>query len=303
MIWEKLWKNKSQPPEKEPIWQDRFLSPQIEAEKYSLKKVKKIIKDFWVLLKHALSFHEKPQPPKEELPDFQSHDTETIYNICKDFFNNANSRIDSLEEKSLKLLTYVTALFAFISFAFLNSSVLVTKIMLIIGMVLLLFSILISFRCVNVKSRKTSFVPDVYDFKVDPPTDNFDKKSIAKKLLNSAIFNENVADNTADLLRSSRHMLALALVISVLGFLFGIHGYFNTSKVSSVEIANPINISHIESELSNTNQSLSEINSNIKALDNSLLKDQVAQLAEELQNLQSKYNDILQRIDELESEQ
>jgi len=282
-------------------WQDRFLSPLINAEKYTFMKVKKISKDFWILLKHALSFHEKPQPPKEELPDFKSQDAETIYNICRDFYNNANKRIDTLEEKSLKLLSYVTALFAFISFAFLNSSVLATKIMLIVGMVLLLFSILISFRCVNVKSRKTSFIPDVYDFEVDPPADNFDKKSIAKKLLNSAIFNENVADNTADLLRSSRHMLTLALVISVLGFVFGIYGYFNTSKVSTIEIVNPINLSHIESELSNTNQSLSEINNNIKALDNSLLKDQVAQLAEELQKMQSKYDDTLQRIDDLEA--
>ena len=155
-----------------------------------------------------------------------------VYSVCREFYNDANERIDKLEEKAIKLLSYVSALLH-LYLRIYNTSIIITKLILAISMVLLVLSMLISFRCVNVKGRKSFFIPDVFNFESDVPKDNFDKKVISKKLLNSAIYNQNIGDNTADILKAARYILALALIVSTIGFITGIRGYFKTSDATT----------------------------------------------------------------------
>lgn len=274
-------------------WQDKYLCSLVERDKFRWKKVWKLVQEFWELFIHSISFHKTSKEPEQELPEFKSQDDEIIYSVCKEFFNNANDRIDKLEDKGLKLLSYITALFAFISFAFINSSFLITKIILLIAMLLLLLSILISFRCVNVKGRKAFFLPDVYNFGLEPPEDNFNKRHLAKKLLNSAIYNQNVADNTADILRAARYMLTLSIIVSVIGFLIGVNSYFySTSKINLVKIDNQINLSEVEKKLDNTNKALQNLNDNVNKLDNNNLNEKINTLTKDLESVKKKLDEL-----------
>lgn len=283
-------------------WTEKYLCPLVERDKFTWKRVKSVIKDFKELIIHALSFHKQHKEPLNELPEFKTKDVELIYDVCKEFYNNANDRIDKLEDKSIKLLSYISALFAFISFSFANTQFIVTKVMLIISMISLVLAIIISFRCVNVKGRKSFFIPDVYNFQSNVPKENFDKKIISKKLLNSAIYNQNVADNTADILKAARYALAVAIVISVVGFLVGAFSYFKVpSKTTTVKIENQVKFNEIESKLDSTNKSINELNDNIKKLDDSKrLQEQIDKLTDELKLYKTNYEDLSKRIDKID---
>lgn len=284
-------------------WQDKYLSPLIEREKISIKKVKKIVKDFFILFRHAVSFHQPAKEPNEELPDFTSQDSDLIYCICKDIYDAANDRIDKLEEKAIKLLSYISAAFAFISFAFVNTSIVFTKLVLLISMGSLILSILISFRCVNIKGRRTLFLPDIFNFSEEPPKETIDKKRISKSLLNAAIYNQNIADNVADILKVSRYMLAIALVISITGFTTGMVGYFNTpDTINTVRVDNQVDLSKFGEKLDSINVILNDLNNSVEKIsDNKVLNDQVDRLSKEIEVLQSNYFEILKKIDILEN--
>ncbi len=286
--------------EEEMSWQDKYLSPSIEREKFKFSKLKRMFFDFKEIFMHAISFHKRPQYPPNELPDFESQDTEIIYMTCKQFYDDANNRIDNLEDKSLKLLSYITALFAFISFAFINTNSIGTKILLLASIIFLILSIIISFRCVNVKGRQSLFLPSVYDFSNNNASDNFDKRVIAKKMLNSAIFNQNVADNTADILKAARYTLTIAITVCIIGFLVGINGYFSDTGPKEIKIDNPINLNKIEETLDKNNLLLEKITDNIKNLDN---KDnlylEIQQLNNELENLKTDFKEVLKSLEEL----
>jgi hypothetical protein len=275
-------------------WQDKYLCPLINREKISRKKASKIIKDFFILLLHAISFHEQPKEQPEQLPDFVSQDVDTVYSVCREFYNNANERIDKIEDKAIKLLPYVSALFAFISFIFINTSFFITKVLLIISMGLLVTALLISFRCVSVKGRKTFFLPDIYNFDKEIPEENFDKKILAKKLLNSAIFNQNVADNIADILKAARNVIALALIICTAGFFFSINGYIE--QVSTVKVKNQIDLIALEEKLENTNELLEQINLNLSIIgDQGDLKRDIFEIKNQIESIKNDYNSLIKK--------
>lgn len=283
-------------------WTEKYLCPLIERDRFTWKRVKSVIKDFKELMIHALSFHKQPKGPLEKLPEFKTDDKEIIYTVCKEFYDNANDRIDKLEDKAIKLLSYITALFAFISFAFINTQFVVTKVMLITSMVSLILAIIISFRCVNVKGRKSFFIPDIYDFRSNVPKESFDKKNISRKLLNSAIYNQNVADNTADILRAARYALAVSIAISIIGFLVGATSYFKVpSQITKVKIENQVELNEIERKLDNTNKSINELNDNVRELnDSKKLQEQINKLEDELKVYKSNYDDLSKRLDKID---
>lgn len=282
-------------------WTEKYLCPQVKKDKFNWKRIKFVIEDFKEIMLHALSFHQQPQEPQEQLPEFKTKDIELVYSVCKEFYNNANDRIDKLEDKAIKLLSYISALFAFISFLFVNTQFIFTKIMLIISLIALVLALLISFRCVNIKGRKSLFIPSVYNFDEDIPKENFEKKIIAKRLLNSAIYNENIADNTADILKASRYALALAIAIGVIGFLGGSFSYFKSpSKTTTVKIENQVKLSDIGNKLDSINKAINEVNNNIKVInDNKKLKDQIDMLTNELKLYKSNYDNLSKRLEEV----
>jgi len=283
-------------------WTERYLCPSVKNDKFKWKKINFIIEDFKEIMVHALSFHQQPQEPPDQLPEFKTQNDELIFSVCKEFYTNANDRIDKLEDKASKLVSYISALFAFISFSFVNTQFRFTKIMLIISLIFLVFAILISFRCVNIKGRKSLFIPSVYSFDKDIPKDNFDKKTIAKSFLNSAIYNENIADNTADILKAARYALALAIAISVVAFLAGSFSYFKSpAKITTVKIENKVKLSDIENKLDIADKAINEANNGIKIMnDNKKLQEQVDNLSIELKTYKSNYEDLSKKLEELE---
>ncbi|WP_035295400.1 hypothetical protein [Brevibacillus thermoruber] len=280
-------------------WFDKYLPPQIGKEKFSLKRMFRYVKDFWQLLIHSLSPHEFPKEPKEKLPNIQSPNHSEIYSICKDMYNSSNDRIDKLEDKAIKLLSYITALFALISFAFLNIASVGVKYILLVSMLMLLLSIIISFRCVNVKGRKSMFLPSIYDFTYGRPIENFDLKIYSKKMLEAAVFNQNVADNTADLLKAARNMLILAIALSAIAVLIGAFSFNSQPKPTVVKIDSSVSFSVLENKLNETNNILNSIS---KSLDNfsQINRTKIDDLAQKLNASEEKYNDLLSKLRELE---
>ena len=253
-------------------------------------------------MKYSLSLHKYPEPPKEKLPDFQSNDDEFIYITCSNLYDDANSRIDSLEDKAFKLLSYVTALFAFISFVFVNLNFMITRVFLSLGVLFLFIAMMISFRCINIKGRKKIFLPSIYNFKKKNPIDNFDRKKISKEMLNSAIYNQNIADSTADILNGIRYAVIIAIIFSVIGILFGIGSYSNKSEVESINTNNQISIDGIEDKLQEQNLILKEnINSNITLEKDEYYEEKIKEINESLINIDNDLTDILDKIERTES--
>jgi len=269
-------------------WTKKYLCPLIEREDFSRSIILDKAKDFWESFKHSLWFHKQSKNPKNKLPDLMSENVDDIYSISKDIFDRANDRIDKLEQKAVQLIPYISALLVFISFAFIKISWIIPKFILIIVLFMLLFAITISCRCIIVKNRRELFILDVFDFDKNPPEDNFDKKNISKNLMQAAIYNQNVADNTADILKSAISILIMALVLSIIGLLFWVFGYFvYPSNSNTVKIDNQINLTKVESRLEDINKSLNETNNN--QINN-------------LNSIKSDYNILLKRIEILEKQ-
>lgn len=278
-------------------WYDKYLPPLIERDKVSFKKIWRFFKDFWILFVHSISPHQFPKGPKEELPNIQSKNSSDVYSICKDIYDSANGRIDKLEDKAIKLLSYVTALFALISFAFLNIASITIKYVLLGSMILLLLAIIISFRCVNIKDRKSIFVADIFDFSHEKPRETFEVNLFSKKLLTAAIFNQNVADNTADILKSARNMLIVAIMLSAVALILGTFAYQNQPKPTMVKIETPIPLNDLENKLAETNNILKTINDNLTQA-NQERNTQVKRLSEQLVRLETNYDHLLKRIND-----
>lgn len=198
-------------------WQKRFLAPSVQIQKINLFYY---IKDFFEILIYSIWFHKPYEVPNEELPKFGLFDNaDDAYIICHELYDNANKRIKLLEEKAYKLLPYISALFAFISFVFMKTSICSSRIFYILALIAMFISILVSFRCVNIKTKMEYFVPTIFDFTHEKPRPKLNKKYIAHELLEMAIFNQNVADSIADMLKCARHLLVISIVFSIIGFI------------------------------------------------------------------------------------
>lgn len=281
-------------------WQEKYLAPQIDKEKLSLKKVKSIIVGFFTLLIHSLSPHEYPKEPPEKLPKIKSENHNEIYNLCKDMYDSSHERIDSIEDKAIKLVSFITVLFALISFAFINIASAGVKYILLASMMLLLLAILIAFRCVNIKSRQSMFLPSIYDFdSFEKPVENFKLNNYSEKMLQAAIFNQNVADNTADILKSTRNLLFLSICLIVIAFLIGAFSYKSQTKTSVVKIENPVSVSLLEEEIKESNKILDSISNNLSTI-NDQNQTKINELSQQLKESEEKYKELLSKINEIE---
>lgn len=281
-------------------WQDKYLAPIIQREKFTLKKVKTTIIDFFILLVHSLSPHEIPKEPPEKLPKIMSENENDVYSICKDMYNSSNQRIDSLEDKATKLVTFISILFTIISFVFLNIASNVIKYILIVSMIILLLALLTAFRCVNIKYRKTMFLSSIYDFESnDKPIEDFNLNSQSQKLLQAAIYNQNIADNTADVLKSTRNLLFLSICIVAIAFLIGGISYVNQEKATIVKIENPSSTDSLQKELKEISEALSTINKSLSD-SNDLSNLKIYELTEKLNETEEKYNELFSKIIEIE---
>ncbi|TSA19397.1 hypothetical protein D4R75_09680 [bacterium] len=194
-------------------WQDDYLVPPIEGRIVSWRFVKKLLKDFWVLVPHALRPHQEANEPRLPLPERLKYDEATL-RACERIYDASLARIDSLEKKAFGLLSYVTALSAVYIFSFSQLGAFSGTYFLLVPSVLLLLALIISFRCLRVKTIKQVFINDIFRF--DDTNKPIGKLKIHNNYLSASIFNESKADNTADMLRAARMVLASSLFLFVL---------------------------------------------------------------------------------------
>ena len=142
-------------------WQDKYLCKNINVQ---FPNIWKLLKKFFILMLHSIFPHESPTNPSETLPEINidKNNQNTVYNICLNIYNEAEKRINKLEEKSFKMLSYISAIFAFLTFIIINIESKNGKIIIFTSMFFLIVSLLISFRCLNIKSILRTFIDDIY---------------------------------------------------------------------------------------------------------------------------------------------
>lgn len=221
-------------------WQKKYLAPIVQLKTLREINIGEFLKDVFEILKYSILFHKPYEKPKEDLPQFGIFDNADIaYLICHELYENANTRIKHLEEKAEKLLQYISALFALISFVFTKTNENPSKTFYILALVTMLCSILVSFRCVNIKTKMEFFVPTIFNLTKEQPKPNLNKKDIAHDLLEMAIFNQNIADDIADMLKGARYFLVISIIFSIFGFIFNAHDIlFEKKNNANINIEN-----------------------------------------------------------------
>ena len=150
-------------------------------------------------------------------------------------YDDSRDSIKSIEEKSFKLLTYISALSA-ILFFFLSKEIntLIT-ILIIVSITLLVIAMVISLRCVGLKMQQAIFIKTAFDFdnKVEPKKE----RHIIAELMNFAVFNRNVANNTADILKAARHFLSLGIVFTVFSLMLFFTANNTDKKINKVSVS------------------------------------------------------------------
>lgn len=204
-------------------WKDEFLIPPIANMKISFRLIIKNIKIFFEVAKHALLPHALDPKPVKELPDIDIDDKNAEFlKTSEIIYKSSLERIEKLEKKAFGLISYITALFTIIVFIYTQLGFNNGAGWLIIPVSLLLLTLIISFRCLSVKTIHQIFIDDIYCF--ENPMNQFKKGALCKAYLSAAIQNEAKANSVADMLNAARMILASAfsmfLIISFLIILF-----------------------------------------------------------------------------------
>lgn len=192
-----------------------YLSPLTEKE-YNIKILLKRLFRTFPIMWHGIIPHKKVKSPIKKLPDFSfnSKDENLFVETAKEIYKESNERINNLEEKAFKLLSYISALSAVVLFFYSIIDRPFVKVLLIFSFFLLFVAIFLSLRCITVKKRSSVFLDDLFNFEKEEPTLR-NKKEIITSFLDSAIYNQNVADNNADILKASRYFLTFVFIIAV----------------------------------------------------------------------------------------
>lgn len=195
-----------------------FIPPLVEREK-RLKNIFKGFKSFFIIIWHGISPHKPPVEAldsikNEFLQDVKDQELDKIYQIANNMYLESKEAIKSLEEKAFKLLTYISAISAILLFYLNKEMYLGITISFLFAITLLVIAMIISLRCVGLKSQKALFLTTVFTFNADSVNPRKVKDMISD-LMNYAVFNRNVANNTADILKAARHFLSLGIIITI----------------------------------------------------------------------------------------
>jgi len=243
-------------------WTDKYLCPLVSRQKLSEIKFSKKAKYVLHVVLHALLPHKNTEDPKVNLPPIKA-DPKELYDISLELYNAAKDRINKVEEKAFKLLSYISAISALLSFSFFKSPSMTLNIFLLVSLIALLLSLVISVRCINVKSIKEVFISDIYDFEKRPEAFNLDTQKISMSFLDCAIFNQAVADNTVDILKAARYLLNFALLVAIIPLLLLGSVILNSNGIDSQISTNQKSITKLESSIKMSEKNLQDIRSEI----------------------------------------
>ncbi|WP_290708728.1 hypothetical protein [Flavihumibacter sp. CACIAM 22H1] len=179
-----------------------------------------------ILLHGILPHKNAEEPPNVFSAKNITEDAEFLLSTAQEFYKEISERIEFLEEKGFKLMTYITAVSALPIFLLSQEPEGVYKWAIIVSIILLTLALLISLRCIGIKSQKAIYIDAIFTFddtgEVEPK--NKSKKDIIASLINCAVFNQNVADNTADLIKATRIFLSLGIIATLVSSFFYLSG-------------------------------------------------------------------------------
>ena len=75
----------------------------------------------------------------------------------------------------------------------------------------------VSLRCIGLKVQKAIFINTAFDFNNEIKPNNY--RHIIAELMNFAVFNRNVANNTADIFKAARYFLSLGIFFTFISFI------------------------------------------------------------------------------------
>jgi hypothetical protein len=250
---------------------NEYIAPLVQPEK-KIKPIWKSLKNTWEILLHGLVPHQSAKPAsKQILEDSISEEGEEyLAELSMVLYKESTQRIDGLEEKGFKLLTYISAVSA-ISIYFMSRDISgIFKITVIVSLLFLVMAIVISLRCIGVKQQKVLFIDSIFDFREEHKPKSKNKKAIIANLVNCAVFNQTVADNTADILRASRFMLSIGIWTTAISCIFFLSEESGKSKVYEVKLADSAVFRSIMSDLQMQSDSTAKLTTQIQ-----LVKKQV----------------------------
>lgn len=218
---------------------EKYIPPLIEPEK-NPKKWFNGFKDFFFSLFHGIIPHKNPK--EAELKLYESNllgipdkELNTFYQIAVSMYDDSRDSIKSIEEKSFKLLTYISALSAILIFFLSKEINTLITILIIVSLTLLVIAMVISLRCVGLKIQQSIFIKTAFDFdnKIQPNKE----RHIIAELMNFAIFNRNVANNTADILKAARNFLSLGIVFTFFSLILFFTANNTDEKINKVSVS------------------------------------------------------------------
>lgn len=262
-----------------------------EIEKYLYKPIEKDKINFFKniinsisIIYHSFFPHKLPVQPDKQLTvdSITDESEEIIYDNAIEIYKNSKERIIALESKAFNLTTYISALTALLIFLLDKELNLIAEILAFIGIGILLLALLLSLKCIGVKSQKTLFIDTLFEFNNTnefPKSSN--KKQISIGLINATLFNQNIADNTTDVLKASRSLLILGIISSVVTFfLYSVLPKVEKTEIYQIEISKS---KYLDSIFINYNKDLINFRIDTKTNIDSLNKE-IKSLKTELTN-------------------
>jgi hypothetical protein len=218
---------------------NRYIPPLVEPET-NPKKWFSGFKNFFSTLYHGIIPHKNPKEAELKLTEkiFKNicdKELETFHKIATSMYDDSKNSILSIEEKSFKLLTYISALSAILFFFLSKERNTYITVLIIISLTLLVTAIVVSLRCVNLKYQKSLYINTTFNFgeKVKP----YNIKHIISELMNFAVFNRNVANNTADILKSARYFVSLGIIFTFISLILFFTANNSDEKITKVSVS------------------------------------------------------------------
>ncbi|RCH56798.1 hypothetical protein DJ568_02780 [Mucilaginibacter hurinus] len=201
--------------------QSEYQSPLVDPEKKMFRAIWKEFCGNLEILKHALVPHQhaKLPPKKFEASHFQDDQSYT-YEVAMEMYRESTKRIDALEEKGFKLLTYISAVSAILIY-FLSTEIAGWfKLFVILSLFCLTLAIIISLRCISIKHQKVLFIDAMFNFEADTEPVPKSRNTVTAEILTCTVYNQTVADNTADILKGARVMLGYGIFFTIISCVF-----------------------------------------------------------------------------------
>jgi len=250
-----------------------YFPPLIGRKKINFKKIFFPLTIIW----HALTPHESAKGAKKKIKgDFfnlKDEQIEPYYNSCLQMYQESKARISKLEEKAFKLVSYISALSALLVFFLGQNIELFTKVSVLTAITVLVLALIISLRCVGIKTQySTHFTTLFSQYTKGDSLVLKNRREICADLCNFTIYNQNVADNTADILKGARYMLTIGIFTTALSLISYFVKMDNTpSNVSTPSssihvLSDSLKFDSIEYQIGTQNRLLLEISEKLDSL-------------------------------------